>query len=124
MEQRLLEFREPRFWRFRPYVTSRLIEKIASTFREWFRRIGIRQHGWKLSFSHSAAVVQITINSVKFCLLLYLYESNWYRSFWCETLLGRIIVFVLPKCIRVLLKTSFCTFMLFEGIFYFIAEIW
>jgi len=84
MEQRLLEFRDPRSWKFRPYVT-RLLKEIASTFHEWFRRIVIRQHGLKLSFSHSPAIVQLNLSTVNFCLLLN--EINWNCSFWHEIFL-------------------------------------
>ena len=41
-----------------------------STFCDRFRRIGMRPRDWRIGLSHSPAIAQITLSSVKLCLSL------------------------------------------------------
>jgi hypothetical protein len=49
---------------FRPIVAIKF-GKVVLNFRDQFRRIGMRPHGWGDSFPHSPAVVQINLSSAK-----------------------------------------------------------
>jgi len=53
---------------------------IVSTFRCWFRRIGMIPCGWQTGFLHSPAVAQITRSSVK--LRLSVSVVNCCRALW------------------------------------------
>jgi hypothetical protein len=64
--QSIFNVLEPRYLGLRPSVITH-INTIFSTFRDWFRRIGMKAVGRKFAFPHSPAIVHITLSSVKLC---------------------------------------------------------
>ena len=110
-----LAIRKPRYSRFRLFLVTHF-NTIFSTFREWFRRIMMRPHGWLAGYPHSPAIAQITLSSVK--LRLSLSQFDCFCSLWHETLLRSLNTFYTCKQYWRFIINELLCFTLFVVFFY------
>jgi hypothetical protein len=65
---------------FLPFVITHFYT-VVSIFRDWFRRIGMKPHDWRVGFLHLLAIAHNTLSSVKLYLSLsevdiYMHDSS------------------------------------------------
>lgn len=95
-----------------PFVITHF-NNIVSTFCDWFLWTGISPCSWQVSFPHSAAILQTTVTSLKFC------EIDCLHSLQNETLFQSLNYCVLSKHVCLHLRITFVLIVLVEVILYF-----
>ena len=91
------------------------------SFREWFRRIGMRQRGWRVGFAHSSAIAQIIPSSEKHCLSWS--EVDCFRALLNVIRLQLSNVTYPAKNIYIWLRMHFQAFYAFWAYFVFLLQV-